>query len=373
MSKIKILQVIGSLHVGGAENVAVNIYRYIDREKFEFHYLVYTKPDDVGEYESEVISLGGKVLHLEYTGNNKNFRKKLKNIIMDNGPYKIVHSHLMFHNGVILKTAYECGIEKRISHAHSTKDAIYEKCIDKIIHALYRSFMRINIKKFGTDWLACGKEAGIYLYGRQKYNSDVVLIKNGIYLEKFEYNTIIRDNIRYKYGINSNAFVIGNAAHFIPLKNHEFIVDVFEAVNKKIPDSYLFLMGDGPLKSKIEEKVKKMNLDDKVIFTGVTNRVNEIMQAVDVFLLPSLYEGLPVSVVEAQATGLECIVSDKVTKEVNFGDLVHFLPIDKGIELWVEQLLELRGYRRESGTELVREHGYSARENVKDIEGIYLN
>ena len=198
MKKVKVLQVIGTLHIGGAETVAMNLYRYIDREQFEFHYLVYTL--DEGEYEQEVLMLGGRVIHLPRTGKDRIvFQKRLLDIMKKN-QYDIVHSHLLFHNAVIMKTAYRAGIRNRISHAHSTKNKLTSNIFEVLVQRFYQSMARKQILRFANHFVACGKEAGDFLYGADEFQRFGNVMNNGIDLSLYDYNPEIRKRLRMKYG-----------------------------------------------------------------------------------------------------------------------------------------------------------------------------
>ena len=182
--KIRVLQVIGSLHIGGAENVAANLYRYIDRNKYEFHYVVYTEEE--GEYEKEIVELGGKVIHIHGpAGDRYNFCKRIERIIEENGPYEIVHSHMMLHNGIILSIAKKKGVKIRISHSHSTKNTIRNNIAMKVMDIGYTLYQRYLIRKSATHWWACGEAAGAFLYGKEFFEKKGLVIHNGIDIEKY--------------------------------------------------------------------------------------------------------------------------------------------------------------------------------------------
>lgn len=370
MNKIKVLQVIGTLHIGGAENVAMNLYRYIDRDKFEFHYLVYSS--NVEGYEKEVLELGGKVIRLKRKGgNDRAFQKALCQIMKDN-QYDIVHSHLMFHNAIVMKCAYKVGIKNRISHAHSTKNKLCNSYFECFLQFLYQSLSRAQIQKYATHYIACGADAGDFLYGKKLFEKKGKVLNNGINIDQFNYNPEVRKKIREKYNL-SDRYVYGNAAHFIPLKNHKFLLNVFQKIKKVQDNAYLILMGDGELKEEIENEVVQMGLKESVLFTGNISNVNEILQALDMFIMPSVYEGLPLSLIESQAAGLRCVVSDSITKELDVCGLLQFLPLEKGTDYWAEKCLEYSKYDRVSTKELIRDAGYDVKKNGEDVGEWYIN
>lgn len=368
--KIKVLQVIGNLRIGGAETVAMNIYRYIDREKFEFHYLVYGTT--IGEYEEEVKELGGKVIHMNYLPKDlSKYKKQLKQIVNRYGPYDIIHTHMMFHNGIVLKSAKELGIPIRISHAHSTNNGGDVKGIIKlIIRYVYIYLSRIWIRNNAIEYIACGKMAGDYLYGKRFFEKNGILIKNGVNLDKYKYNNIIRQLMRNQYNLNGKK-VYACIGHFERVKNQEFVIRVFERISKNNINARLVLLGEGKLKKHIQNLVKELNLVNKVLFTGNVNNVNEWMQAIDFLLMPSLYEGVPVTLIEAQAAGLKCFVSNRISKEVDITKTIKFIPLENSIEEWVGIDKEDKDYIRDVDLKQLVKSGYDIKANIQIIEEEY--
>lgn len=369
--KIKVLHVIGSLRIGGAENVAMNIYRYIDRDKYEFHYLVYG--ESIGDYEEEVMELGGKVIHMEYSPQITigKYMRAFSNIVGENGPYEIVHAHMMLHNGLVLKVAKILKIPVRISHAHSTDDGKVRKGLwDCGIRQVYNLISRKRIKWYATHFLSCGDKAGNFLYGYKLYKKRGVLIKNGIDIEKFCFNEKIRYEMRKKYGFEDK-IILGCVGHFEPVKNHNYLISLFEKIYKCNSNTLLLLLGDGKLKDDIYQKVQELHLEKNVLFTGNVANVSDWMQAMDCLLMPSLYEGVPVTLIEAQASGLKCFVSDTVSTEVNVTGDVTFFPLKDSYAGWRNIAnLNIKYERRQSG-EIVKQKGYDVKSNIKKIEEIY--
>jgi glycosyltransferase involved in cell wall biosynthesis len=367
---IKVLQVIGSLRIGGAETVAMNLYRYIDREKFEFHYLVYG--DSVGDYEGEVESLGGKVIHMKPSRNLLTYTKALESVLYNYGPYDVIHSHLMFHNGIVLNVAKKNNIAIRVSHAHSTKDGVQAKgALKRLLRTTYVRIMRNYILKNANVFIACGYEAGCYLYGKEFYEKKGVLIKNGIDLDKYIYKPDIRKSIQCKYSLEGKR-IYACIGHFEVEKNHKFLIEVFKDIIKVDSKAYLVLLGEGTLKEEIYKLCVNSGINNNVLFTGNVDNVNEWLQAIDFILMPSLFEGFPVTLVEAQAAGVKCFVADNISQETNITGQVQFLPLEKREE-WIKIASLPENYRRPDNREALKKGGFSVKESMKKIEQIYTH
>ena len=321
-----------------------------------------------GAYEEEIINLGGKIYRspglnpLKWT----KYQNMVKKILLDNPEIKIVHSH----NGAFALqsqiAAKKCNIKNRIAHAHGTKIDINYKLPLKLI---YKRF----IKFYSNYFWGCGREAIEYYFGRNiiKQN-EYKIIKNAIEINRFIYNEEKREKVRRKYNLE-NKFVIGNVGRFMKQKNHEFILKLFKNVLEQNPDSVLVLIGDGELLDIIKNKSQKLNIQNHVIFMGNIENVNEIYQAMDVFLLPSIFEGLPVVGIEAQTAGLKCIMSDTISREVAITKNVEFLNLKKdSIERWTEEILKNICYERKDMSKEIIEAGYSIEEETKKLQEIYL-
>ena len=369
-NKVKVLQVVGQLRIGGAENVAMNLYRYIDKNVFEFHYLVYG--EKIGDYEMEVAELGGKVIHIKYnSGNIRRYKRDLLKVIEENGPYDIIHSHMMFHNGIVLHTAKKAGIPVKISHAHSTNDGAFCSGVArKMSRKIYLRYARQLICNDADLLVACGENAGIYLYGKTSYKKRGMLLRNGIDIEKYRFNEHIRNTMR-KSNMISNNRVYGCIGHFSEVKNHAFLIEVFDKLSYLEPDAILVLLGDGELRTSIEQLCRKKNLNRKVVFKGNVQNVHEWLQAMDCLLMPSLYEGIPVTLVEAQASGLKCFVSDKISKEINLTGDIKYIPLH--IDDWVDIIHENNDYDRQNNTiAKMSDSGYNVVSTVKEMEMKYI-
>lgn len=366
MPKIKVLQVVGQLTIGGQEMMVMNFYRFIDRTAIEFHFLVYG--DNVGELEEEAERLGGKVMHTPSFAEigYKEFIKNIEKVIDVNGPYQAVHCHTSFNSGLILKIARNKGIPVRIAHSHTTKPG--KKAT--VPYKLYTSFMRRRILNNATHLLACGKEAGNYLYGESRFFKKGIIIKNGINTRIFTIDNHIRENMRNKLGIEGK-FVIGHVGRMSVEKNHSFLMDVFNEVYSKDKDTILLLVGTGTLLPELKKKAMELGIENNVVFAGQRTDIAEVLQAMDIFVFPSIYEGLPVSVVEAQASGLPCVVSSNVTSEIKVTQLVEFLDLAASVKKWADVILEKQYSKRRFVTEEIEKSGYDITDICRKLEVLY--
>lgn len=365
--KKKVLQVIGALTIGGAETVAMNLFRYIDKNTYEFHYIVFG--DKIGSCEAEMINIGAKIIHVNHlTSNYFMFYKQLEQIIKENGPYDIVHSHTLFNSGFAMKIAAKNGVKCRITHSHSIQNKVNSSLILKI----YEKVMRYLIIKYSTHYAACSKAAGNYLFGEKVFRGEGIIIKNGIDALKYRFNNNIRRIIRRELNI-SDCFVIGHVGHFAAVKNQDFLIDVFKQIHMLNSSAVLLLVGDGNDRIKLENKIKEFGLEANVIMTGNISNVNEMLNAMDVFVFPSLYEGLGMAIIEAQANGLPCIVSDTIPDDAFITDLIKILSLNSTMELWADTIINTKRNNSNMYCEKVIEKGYDVSLIGRNIEIIYEN
>ena len=348
---IRVLHVLGSMNIGGQETFIMNIYRSIDRSKVQFDFLLnYPSKCD---YEDEIISMGGIVCRIPRRF--PNYMKHLKYLdnFLKNNNYDIVHQHTNSNLAVstIIK-AKKYKISKIIYHSHSSKPD--KGIINTIFDILYKS----RIKKYATHYFACSVSAADNLFGKYIEKPNIKVIKNAIDTEKFIYNLNSREQKRKELKIE-NKFVIGHIGRFTEAKNHSFIINVFKEIYKKNHSAALLLVGDGELRGDVEKKVYELGLKDNVIFTGLRSDIPELLCAMDVFLFPSLWEGLPVTLVEAQANGLYCVVSDVITKEVKITDMIEYISFNKPILYWADKVLvNINGYERKNMGENIKKSGF---------------
>ena len=327
----RVLQVLGSLQRGGAETLVMNIYRNIDRNKIQFDFIVRENVDD--GYEEEVKQLGGRIFVIpspQKIGLKKciSIHKKIMN---EYGPYVAVHSHMNAMSFISMYAAKKCKIGNRISHSHSTSFPGNLKLV------VGRYFTR----KLSTKLLACSKDAGLKLFGNDKFR----VIPNGIMLENF----VVKDSIEKKIymkklGMHEKTINIIHVGRFVEPKNHEFIVELANELKKNKFKFKLYLLGDGPKFDDIQKKIIKYDLTEQVHLLGSIPNVNEYMKAADLMIMPSLYEGFPLTLVEAQTAGIPSLISDNITKKVDFDmNLIVFKPLD--VNEWRNYIIDNK-YRR---------------------------
>lgn len=361
MNKIHILEVIGSLKIGGAERIALSIIEYIDRSKYQIDYLVYEAVDN--EFSQKVLDLGGNIYKLDYSGNPIKMRKRLFDFFSKN-KFDIVHTQLMFHNGIVISAARKAKIKKIISHSHSTKDG---KDNNSLINFIYKLWMKSIIKKKYVYKVACGAMAGNYLYGKKRFKKNGIVFKNRIDGRLFNYSFEKYKNNRQKYGVDDKTvFVI--IGHLVPLKNHLLAFEAFKKYLIEDNNAILYVLGDGPLKENLVDLTKKMDISDKVIFTGNVTNVYDYIITADHLLLPSWYEGFPVTLIEAQASGLHCLVSNTVTKEADFTGLISWCPLNC-VDLWTKNMKYK--YNRQNYFEKLVDNEYDFSTYSKWLDGFY--
>ena len=294
---IRVLQIVTYMGRGGLETMLMNYYRYIDRSKIQFDFLVHR--DFEADYDSEIQELGGKIYRISrLIPWSNSYRMKLKQFFCEHPEYKIVHVHQDCLSTVALQCAKECGVPVRIAHSHSSS------AVKNLKYLIKWHYMK-QIPQYATNLFACGKQAGNWMFTGSVYE----IIPNAIDTERYQYSTDIAEQVRAELGL-SNQFIIGHVGNFTPAKNHSFLLEVFQEVLKLEPKARLLLVGGGDGLNSVRDKVRAIGIQKQVIFTGVRTDVNRLMQAMDVFVFPSLYEGLPVTMVEAQASGLPSEISD---------------------------------------------------------------
>lgn len=362
---IRVAQIIGKWLGGGVESVVMNYYRNIDRSEIQFDFIC--DEDSTNIPYDEIESLGGKVILIPPYQKVIKYHKELKRVLKE-GNYKIVHSHINTLSVFSLFAAKCAGVPVRIAHSHSTTNKKEKN--KNLMKQLLRPFSKV----FATDYMCCSELAGRWLFGDKEYDKgNVYLLNNAIDLDKFKYDEVVRREKRKELNIDDDTLVIGNVGRFVEQKNHRFLIDIFNEVHKQNEKSILLLVGQGPLMEEIKEKVKSLGIEDSVKFLGQRNDVSELYQAFDVFCLPSLYEGLPVVGVEAQATGLLCLFSDDMTKEIKVLESTSFLSLEQSAKEWAEILLKsIENFERKDTTIEFFNNGFDIKMEVKKLIKIYL-
>lgn len=366
MKRIRILHVVGGMNRGGAETFLMNVLRHIDRKRFYFIFLCYgDKPFD---YEDEILSLGGEVVRIPDIKSVgpivylKNIRRIIKEEKID-----IIHTHTYYNSVFALIVAKISGIKLRILHSHSVVSELNPSITKRAYFILAKLISNICANSF----IACTDDAAKSIFLQSK---PYLLIRNAIDINSFKYSKIIRANKRRDLRLD-NSFVVGHAGRFEDIKNHDFVIEVFNALKSRLKKSKLILVGTGINEAKIREKVEKYKLSDNVLFLGSRSDVSDIMQAMDAFILPSVHEGLGIVLIEAQASGLQCYASTGVPKAAKVTDKLTFLNLREGAEYWAEHILKHRkAVSRRSTTETAEDiaaAGYDIDQEVIQLSRYY--
>lgn len=361
---IKVLHCVSNMDRAGIETMLMNYYRNIDRENIQFYFLC--NKNKPGAYDEEILDLGGKIFHSPGLNPLKalKYHKIVKRIIIENN-IDIVHVHNGAFGLQALIAAKSAGVKVRISHVHGTK-------IDKNLKLPLKLLYKTQLKRFANQYWGCGIEAVNYYFGKNNIDKEnYYILKNAIDEEKFKYNSEIRKKIRQKLNIKENEILVGHVGRFMPQKNHIFLIDVFKNVLGKNKNYKLLLMGDGELQEKIKNKVTELGMKDKVIFTGNVPNTYEYYQAMDLFILPSLFEGLPVVGIEAQASGLNCLFSDTISKEVDITGNVEYLSLNDSLDKWGDKIIEISFQKRKTIEKEIYNSGYSIKVETKKLEEKY--
>lgn len=368
---LRILQITECLSAAGIESFIMNNYRKMDLSKIQFDFLVLRNEKEF--YDDEINALGGKKYCLCRKDKNTLIRIIKESIdlyhFLKEKPYKIVHIHYTTPlRAPYLYAAKKAGVTTRIYHSHSAKVSGKGKL--KIV--IY-NFMKKKIKKWATHWFACSNAAAIWMFPKDLCdNNQVQVIHNGIDVNQYKFNPIFRKEIRDELNLN-NRFVIVHTGRFLEQKNHTFIIDVFSEIKKKDSHAFLLLLGEGDLKSQIKQKVKDMQLDDSVLFLGVRDDVYKILSASDCYIMPSLYEGLPVAAVEAQCSSLACVLSNNITEEIKLTDKIVFLSLNDSYETWASVIVRFKNIDdRKDESNIIKINGYDAREVASQLQNFYL-
>lgn len=361
---VRVLHVVVNMNRGGAETLIMNLYRNIDRAKVQFDFLTCKE----GVFDSEIKAMGGKIYRIPYVSDvgHRGYIRELNQFFYRHSDYQIVHSHLDKMSGLVLRAARKAKIPNRIAHSHNTSSEGGK------IATLYKWYVGLLIDKNANHLFACSQLAARWLYASKSRSSTI--IKNGIEFENFSFSKETRKEIRKELGINDKTFVFGHVGRFAKQKNHLFLIEVFSDFVKIKKDSLLLLAGDGPLRSEIERKVKKLQIEKNVKFLGIRSDVDHVLQAFDVFVFPSFHEGLPVTLIEAQAAGLTCFISDNITSEIDLGmKLIHQLSLEDKTS-WIDYLMAFseKSTSRYQSSLVFTLKGYNILQSARRLEENYL-
>ncbi|NEG70847.1 glycosyltransferase [Bifidobacterium ramosum] len=362
---------------GGAETMMMNYLRHMDRTKVVYDFLV--NRDWRGAYEDEIEALGGCVrrmcpMYPQYFGR---YRREFRAFLRSHPEYRIIHSNLEERSYFPLRIAAEEGVPVRIAHAHNRPRGVDAKLV-------FREYFRLRLRLGGyaTHRFACGREAGDWLFGHAARPRTTIL-RNAIDTARYRYDADVAATVRRELGVVDPAtLVVGHVGRFFPQKNHTFLLDMFAVLRRRRPNSVLWLVGGGErddrLKHAMQAKAARLGIADAVRFLGIRDDVARLMQGMDVFVLPSLYEGLPVTMIEAQSAGLPCVISERVPVECDVTGRVRVASLADGPERWAESTLAQAGINegaawRAGGVRMVADAGYDIVTNAKRLQDWYLD
>ena len=362
---IRILNLFTIMNRGGTETMVMNYYRKIDKSKVQFDFMVHRS--EQGLYDKEIEELGGRIFRMipirPWSLNA--YRKQLSEFFKNHPEYKIIHSQMSELGYYAFVEAKKVGIPVRISHAHSSPNGFNLKTIP-------RFYLKKRMLPYITHMFMCGEKAGEWLFGKKNKNS-TIQVNNAIDAKKYIFNPTLREKVRREFNISNNQIVVGHVGNFTEPKNHKFIIDVFSEIQKQNKNAVLLLVGDdsGHLGLEIHQKIQQLGLQN-VIFTGTRSDVDELMQAMDVFLFPSLFEGLSLASVEAQAAGLPVLISDRVPIECKKTDLVKVIPLATPVSVWADAVFEAAKVERRNTYDEIKKAGFDVEENAKWLQEFYL-
>lgn len=360
---IRVLQMVGSLNTGGSQSMVLNLYKNIDRNKIQFDFII-DEPEQT-QYKSLIEEMGGKVYVLPKLNGFNVFKvkKAWKRFFKEHPEYKILHSHVRSYASIYIPIAKKFGL-KTIIHSHSTSNG-------KGASSIIKKVLQRPLRRVADYLMACSTEAGEWLYGKKACKKDnYIFLPNAINVDLFAFDKKIREEYRKQLGLEGK-FVIGHVGRLSEPKNHMFLLEVFKGVLEKRKDAVLLIVGEGELRSQIEQKIKDLDILSSVIALGSRSDVNNLYQAMDVFAFPSLWEGLPVTIVESQASGLTSFMSNRITKDVDLTELVQRLPIDN-TAVWIDKLASFDGERVDVVQKII-DSGFEIKNTAQKITDFYFS
>lgn len=358
---IRVLQVVTHMNRGGLETMLMNYYRHIDRRRLQFDFLVHRA--ERADYDDEIESLGGRIYRLpRLVPWSLSYHKALDSFFETHPEYQIIHVHQDCLSSVILKAAKKHGVPVRIAHSHCANQ-------DKDLKYPIKLCCKKWIPTYATNLFACGQDAGRWMFGGAPFQ----ILNNAIDAKAYTFSPRKRADMRAALGLPNEAFVVGHVGRFSPPKNHDGLLAIFEEIYRRDNDAILLLVGDDrcELGNKIHEKVKSLDLENHVIFTGVRSDVNDLLQAMDVFLFPSLFEGFGIAALESQAAGLSTIVSDRIPSECQITDLIHSQSLSSSPEIWAQKVIEAARTDRVDTYDEIAAAGFDIAENAKWLQNYY--
>ena len=365
---IRILHVIGEMGCGGAETMLMNLYRSIDRNKIQFDFVVHTPERQF--YDDEIEALGGRIYRTKRFNviNYLAYRRFWNDFLREHQEYKIIHGHINSSAAIYLSLAKKYG-RITVVHSHATRSQ------EKSIRALVFRCFSFPVRYIADYFFACSQQAAEDRFGKKVSESKrCQILYNAIDVRKFHYDCTIRERLRRENNIPQRRLIVGHVGRFVSVKNHKYLIDIFEQIHKSHPDSQLWLVGEGPLETQIREKIRSKGIENSVIFCGITDHVQDYLQVMDLFIFPSITEGLGIALIEAQATGLPCVVSEAIQGEADIGaGLIFPMCLKDSVESWANVALKAVGHERSDVSSYVISAGYDITDMAKRIQTFYMN
>ena len=362
----RLLCILSGMNIGGAETFLMKLYRNLDRSRYQMDFCINNPEKQF--YEEEILSLGGKLFRVPNKSDNIiAFRQGLFHVIHENN-YKYVLRITSNAMGFLdLKIAREAGaIVCAARSSNAGGDNTFKASLAHIVG-------RTLYGKYVNRMIAPSDLAAIYTFGRRAYNrGKVVMLRNALDLNYYKFNKESRQNVRQELGIEKDERVIGHIGRFQHQKNHEFLLKIFAALCEKNTDAVLLLVGEGELRERIRSQAKELGITERVVFAGVRADIPAVLSAMDVFVLPSFFEGMPNVVIEAQATGLPCVIADTITREANVTELVDYIPLTVNVNKWVDRINTKLNQPRMDAHNVLVESGYEIASATRCFEKYIL-
>lgn len=373
---IRVLHIIHQLQLGGAETLIMNIYRQINRQQVQFDFAVRSPKPDF--YEKEVEELGGRVFHLPWQSSNLSsvveFTRQLAVVLQTQGPFAAVHSHSGFYSGHYLPVVTKAQVPLRIAHSHTTSSEMG----NTIVHRFWQQVMRHNIRYHANHWRACSLAAGKWLFGSDVQNKSCFkVMPNAIDLNSYAALPNDKITLRKQLKLPEQEILIGHVGRFDKVKNHIFLVDVFQQFLNKQPTAHLIFVGEGKLQEQIQADVYQKGLQKQVHFLGPRRDIPQILGTLDFFVLPSIYEGLGLVLIEAQAAGVPCLASNVIPLEANLNlGLLEMANLQDGADVWANIIQQKVTQARPAWFQrqtMLQQAGYDVRVVAQDLQDLYLS
>lgn len=363
---LRILHIVQGMNRGGIETMLMNLYRSIDRNLIQFDFIV--SCIEKSDYEDEIVSLGGEIFRMSpiILLSPSKYLNDVDTFFKEHQEYKIVHSHMNAVSALPLYIAKKNNIPVRICHSHTNRANGFK--------GILKWILKYPLKYLANNFFACSDDAANFLYGKWFFNNPkCYILNNAIDAKLYVFNPSTQSQIRKQLDIGSK-IVIGHVGRFNLVKNHTFILDVFKLIHDKNPNTILMLVGDGELRVQIEKKILTLGLTKSVIMTGVVSNVFDYLQAMDIYLFPSLFEGLGMSLIEAQAAGIMCFAADTVPAESAVTDLVEYISLTKGADFWADKILNANCEKGKGDRLLdIQKAGYDIKSSSDWLQKFYVD